>query len=101
MSGTTTASNMTGEAGTKPSHTFSHLTSNNPSLSQQRVHSYMSTKNGGGDSVTALGVRGVAPDASVSDRHADRGVQGLAVPALGHVKSLIVQLGSHALANEG
>ncbi|KAH8157618.1 hypothetical protein CIB48_g10629 [Xylaria polymorpha] len=59
----------TSDQSTKPPHRFSTPTNNNnTSLGEQRVHSYMATRNGGGDPVTALGVRGLAPEASVSRR---------------------------------
>ncbi|KAI1327622.1 hypothetical protein F5Y16DRAFT_399198 [Xylariaceae sp. FL0255] len=36
-----------------------------------QLNAYMSSLNGGGDPVTALGVRGTPSDVSVSHRHAD------------------------------
>ncbi|KAI0469391.1 hypothetical protein F4859DRAFT_488015 [Xylaria cf. heliscus] len=73
MDASTTISVVNGNCSVKPPHKFSGspLTTDNTSFSQQRVHSYMATRNGGGDPVTALGVRGVAADSSVSGRHAE------------------------------
>ncbi|KAI8946110.1 hypothetical protein F4801DRAFT_565730 [Xylaria longipes] len=72
MDESTTVSMVNGTRPVKPPHKFSepHLATSNNSLSQQRVHSYMATRNGGGDPVTALSVRGVTADSSVSERHA-------------------------------
>ncbi|RYC60009.1 hypothetical protein CHU98_g6201 [Xylaria longipes] len=67
MDNSTTASVVNGDQPTRPPHTFS-VPVNNTSLSEQRVQSYMENINGGGDSVTALGIRGLAPEASVSSR---------------------------------
>ncbi|KAI0469393.1 hypothetical protein F4859DRAFT_144185 [Xylaria cf. heliscus] len=52
---------------TKLPHKFS-TPAKNTSLGQQRVQFYMAAINGGGDPVTALGVRGLAPQASKSRR---------------------------------
>ncbi|KAI1156644.1 hypothetical protein F4825DRAFT_403526, partial [Nemania diffusa] len=57
---------------TKLLHKFSRLTNAIPA-SQTQLNSYMRALNGGGDPVTALGVRGVPPALSVLQRQA--GVQ--------------------------
>ncbi|KAI1748261.1 hypothetical protein F4782DRAFT_517907 [Xylaria castorea] len=69
MDWSTTTSVINGNYSVKPPHRFSESHPiTNTSLSQHRVHSYMATRNGGGDSVTALGTRGVTTDLSVSER---------------------------------
>ncbi|KAI0413950.1 hypothetical protein F5X98DRAFT_390302 [Xylaria grammica] len=70
MDDSTTASVSNGEQPTKPDHKFSlpTRTASDASLAQQRVHSYMAASNGGGDPVTALGVRGRTPLSSRVER---------------------------------
>ncbi|KAI0912245.1 hypothetical protein F4823DRAFT_219206 [Ustulina deusta] len=63
MSNSTTAAMVDGSPPTKPPHRFSTLASN-ASSGAERVESYMASINGGGDSVTALAERGLAPNAS-------------------------------------
>ncbi|KAI0449042.1 hypothetical protein F5B21DRAFT_495644 [Xylaria acuta] len=67
MDNSTTTPMVNDDQPIKPPHTFSVPTNDSPH-SQRRVQSYMATRNGGGDPVTALGVRGLAPEASVLRR---------------------------------
>jgi hypothetical protein len=53
----------------KAPHKFSTQTDRD-SLSQQRVTSYMTSQNGGGDPITALAVRDKSTTSSISDRNA-------------------------------
>ncbi|KAI1349376.1 hypothetical protein F5Y01DRAFT_289452 [Xylaria sp. FL0043] len=71
MAGPTTASVYNGNQPAKPPHKFSGLRPGDESLAQQRLLSYISTRNGGGDSVTALGVRDQTPLSSMSERRAE------------------------------
>ncbi|RWA09663.1 hypothetical protein EKO27_g5458 [Xylaria grammica] len=68
MDDSTTASVSNGGQPTKPDHKFSLPTTTDASLAQQRVHSYMAASNGGGDPVTALGVRDQNPLSSRVER---------------------------------
>ncbi|RYC60008.1 hypothetical protein CHU98_g6200 [Xylaria longipes] len=68
MDASTIASMVNGDVPVKQQHRFSDLSgANNDTLAQERLHSYMATKNGGGDSVTALGVRNATVESSVAD----------------------------------
>ncbi|KAI1281613.1 hypothetical protein F5Y07DRAFT_265256 [Xylaria sp. FL0933] len=71
MAGPTTASVYNGNQPAKPPHKFSGLGPGDESLAQERLQSYISTRNGGGDPVTALGMRDQTPLSSMSERHAE------------------------------
>ncbi|KAI0436311.1 hypothetical protein F4803DRAFT_542705 [Xylaria telfairii] len=72
MDDSTTISLVNGNYLVKPSHKFSDSqTTNNASFVQQRMYSYMGARNAGGDPVTAICVRGVTTNASVSGRRAE------------------------------
>ncbi|KAI3323995.1 hypothetical protein HD806DRAFT_535111 [Xylariaceae sp. AK1471] len=59
-----------GEHPVKIPHNFSNPTDAG-SLAQQRLQSYMATRDGGGDPVTALALRGGTTESSISERRAE------------------------------
>ncbi|KAH8157617.1 hypothetical protein CIB48_g10630 [Xylaria polymorpha] len=57
------------DAPAKQQHQFSNLPpTNDTALAEERVRSYMMAINGGGDPVTALGVRNATAESSIADR---------------------------------
>ncbi|KAI1748262.1 hypothetical protein F4782DRAFT_517909 [Xylaria castorea] len=69
MDTSTVTSMVNGDAPVKQQHQLSRLPpTSNTTLTQERLRSYMTTRNGGGDSVTALGVRNATAESSVADR---------------------------------
>ncbi|KAI1187761.1 hypothetical protein F5B17DRAFT_398246 [Nemania serpens] len=67
MDGSSNTPVYNGEQPTKPPHVFSAPTTA-ALLAQERLNSYMGTYNGGGDPVTALGVRSTTAASSVEKR---------------------------------
>ncbi|KAI1199382.1 hypothetical protein F5X97DRAFT_322573 [Nemania serpens] len=70
MDGSTNAPMYNGEHPAKPAHVFS-TSVDAARLAQGQLSAYMGTYNGGGDPVTALGVRGTAAVSSVAKRQTD------------------------------